>query len=254
MKPTELSSGSHKLVWWLCPKKCEYGCAHEWETRVYHRTGPNRTGCPYCSGCITCYHKSLEFKFPDLTLEWHPKNEMKPSEVSYGSPKLVWWLCPKKCEYGCAHEWEAKVYHRTGSGSGCPHCIVRYSKISLQWLEYINLTTKIRYGSIETGGELRIPDTKYYADGFNEQTRTVYEFHGDMWHGNPKMFDKDSINPISKITYGELYEKTQQKKRDILDLGYNYIEMWEYDWRRGIKLVIKIQRVWRKTRNLNVPL
>ena len=40
-------------------------------------------------------------------------------------------------------------------------------------------------------------------------------------------------------------KKHKKKKRDILELGYNYVEMWEYDWIRAIKAVIKIQRSWR---------
>ena len=42
-----------------------------------------------------------------LVEEWHPtKNgELKPSEVTFGSNKKVWWKCPK----GDDHEWVAVI-------------------------------------------------------------------------------------------------------------------------------------------------
>lgn len=73
----------------------------------------------------------------------------------------------------------------------------------------------------------------------------MYEFHGDFWHGNPKRFNPDDINSVTKTSFGELYQKTQEKKCKIQKLGYNYVEMWEYDWIKAIKSVIKIQRMWR---------
>jgi hypothetical protein len=50
-------------------------------------------------------------------------------------------------------------------------------------------------------------------------------------HGNPKIYKSININPICKISYGILYQKTLQKKNDILNLGYNLIEIWESDWK-----------------------
>jgi hypothetical protein len=98
---------------------------------------------------------------------------------------------------------------------------------------------------MDENGEFRINNKG--VDGYCKETNTVYEFHGDFFHGNPSndKFPHDKINPISKKTYGELYQRTQHKKSEILALGYNYVEMWEYDWRRAIKAVIKIQRIWK---------
>ena len=61
---------------------------------------------------------SLAARFPSIASEWHPtKNKpLKPENVSFGSNKSVWWLC----KHG--HEWEAKIYSRTNSKSGCPIC------------------------------------------------------------------------------------------------------------------------------------
>ena len=102
-------------------------------------------------------------------------------------------------------------------------------------------------------GEYKIPTTNYLADGYCKEINTIYEFHGDFWHGNPKKFNPNAINPVSKKTYGELYQSTQIKKKKIIELGYNYVEIWENDWCRAIKAVIKIQRLWRNYFYKNIP-
>ncbi len=40
----------------------------------------------------------------------------------------------------------------------------------------------------------------------------------------------NDINPISKKTYGELYDKTLEKEQKIRDIGYNLVVMCEIDY------------------------
>ena len=76
----------------------------------------------------------------DLINEWHPtKNpEYDPQKLSYGSHTKVWW----KCAHG--HEWESRIYSRTGQQRGCPYCAGKavapgadlkalYPEIAAQW-------------------------------------------------------------------------------------------------------------------------
>lgn len=87
------------------------------------------TGCPSCGyskkmqttrkQTIIRAKRDLVSKFPEIAKEWdYKKNgEMVPSEVSYGSSKKVWWICP------AGHSYEARVSDRTGPHkSGCPIC------------------------------------------------------------------------------------------------------------------------------------
>jgi len=41
---------------------------------------------------------------------------MTPKDVSFGSHRKIWWCCD------AGHHWQAAVYTRTGSKSGCPFC------------------------------------------------------------------------------------------------------------------------------------
>jgi hypothetical protein len=132
-------------------------------------------------------------------------------------------------------------------GSGCFKCSFNISKISINWLNYIqNTINKEIQNMLSPLGEYKIPTTLYKADGYCKETNTIYEFHGDLWHGNPKKYKPNDINPLVKKTYGELYKRTQLKKEKILELGYNYIEIWEQDWIKAIKAVTKIQKIWKK--------
>jgi very-short-patch-repair endonuclease len=116
LKPSEVTVGSYKKVWWKCPKS-ECNHPHEWETVISVRTKGH--GCPFCLGFKVCPCNSLETWKPDILSEWHPRNSLKPSEVSVSSGKKVWWKCTKM---GCDHhEWEAIIKSRT-RGNGCPFC------------------------------------------------------------------------------------------------------------------------------------
>ncbi|MBS7218225.1 MAG: zinc-ribbon domain-containing protein [Oscillospiraceae bacterium] len=54
----------------------------------------------------------------ELLEQWEEKANLPltPSSISRGSKRKVWWQCEK------GHRWQAAVYTRTCSGSGCPVC------------------------------------------------------------------------------------------------------------------------------------
>lgn len=238
-----ITKHSNIKLWWKCNKGCPYGCEHIYEQTINSRT--NGTGCPYClaygDAKKFCYHETVEFNYPELVKEWHPtKNKIKPSEITCGSGIRVWWKCNKD------HEWETRIMDRTKKENCCRICNIgnNYSKISMQWLKYLEVNHTIQHA--ENGGEFCIHETKYKADGYCLETNTIFEFHGASWHGSPKLFKMEDINPITKTTYGELYEKTLMKQQKIRELGYNYVEIWDNEWKDGIKALKKIQRKWKK--------
>ena len=135
---------------------------------------------------------------------------------------------------------------------GCPKCqkIKQYSHSQIKWLNIIQLIYNIHIQHAENGNEYCIPDTKYKADGFCKETNTIYEFHGDYWHGNPYIYRKDEINDVSKKTFGELYQNTLNKEKIIKNMGYNLVVMWEYDWNKINKSIKILQRKYHNYINL----
>jgi len=154
-------------------------------------------------------------------------------------------------------------------GFGCINCSPNhsnYSKDSLKWLQYIENTNNIKLRTaISKNGEYRILNTRYFADGFNKENNTIYEYHGDMFHGNPKFYDPNEKHPIctrklnknesnfwdgNPIFYdsddtinnnekirkkylknGYLMKRTIHKELIIRNNGYNYVSIWEHQWK-----------------------
>ena len=130
------------------------------------------------------------------------------------------------------------------NGHGCYKCVSKYSKQQIEWLEYC----QIRDGFIQHAkniGEYQIPESFMHADGFRKETNTIYEYQGDFWHGNPKVFKQTDINPKTNTTYGVLFERTMNKIQMLRTKGYNIIEIWESDWERAKICIQKLQNKWK---------
>ena len=110
-------------------------------------------------------------------------------------------------------------------GSGCHKCFKSTSKQETKWLDSININQKYRQAKIKINGKIII------TDAYIKETNTVYEFHGNYWHGNPRLFKSADVNGHNKKTFGELYQKTLARENLIRNAGYNLIVMWEDDFR-----------------------
>lgn len=103
------------------------------------------------------------------------------------------------------------------------------------WLDLLNIKNR----------KLRIKhnnNKKYYPDGYVIETNTIYEYLGDFYHGNPKIYKHDNINVRNGKTFGDLYRETFERFDIIKSLGYNIIYIWESDF------IIngKIQENWKE--------
>ena len=100
--PDMVAPKSGKKAWWLGP------CGHEWEAVISSRT--RGVGCPYCSNYrALAGYNDLATTEPQLAQEWnYEKNgSLKPTDVTSGSHKIVWWKCSR------GHEWERDINNRT---------------------------------------------------------------------------------------------------------------------------------------------
>lgn len=102
-------------------------------------------------------------------------------------------------------------------------------------------------GTVQTwdspNGEYRIPDTPWRADLFHHEANKIVEFHGTLWHSDPRVYAPDDVHPIVKNrTHGEIYEKTRQRTETLIEKGYNLKEMWELDWTEFKSSVRMLQR------------
>ncbi|GAB0093682.1 DNA-directed DNA polymerase [Sergentomyia squamirostris] len=105
------------------------------------------------------------------------------------------------------------------------------SKIGLKWLIYMKMTTKkdIKY-------EVRLKNSRLVADGYDEQSNTVYSFEGCFYHGHTCILNRDYVcSGDSQDTIQNRYEKTLHRWDHIRKMGYNLIQVWECDFRRTLK-------------------
>ena len=184
----------------------------------------NLSGCKYCSGTEVNYKNNITVTHPEVAKEWnYEKNEIGPENYTAGcgSRYKVWWKCSLN------HEWEASINGRTGNenyeGSGCPFCCHKVSKVETEWLDYLNIPKEYRQINIKLNGR------RFKLDALDPTSNTAYEFNGDYYHGNPKVFKSEDFNYICKKTFGELYIKTLEKE-SILKKYYKVISIWEQDW------------------------
>jgi len=107
------------------------------------------------------------------------------------------------------------------AGKGCKICAHSVSNKETKWLDLLCIPKENRNISIY------INDTWIKPDGYDPLTKTIYEFYGDFWHGNPNVFDHNSINLATKKTFGELYQQTLDREKMIIAAGYSLITIWE---------------------------
>lgn len=188
-----------------------------------------KQGCPLCSKNILL---STE-EFIQKSILVH-KNKYDYSKVNYININIkVIIICKKHGEFKQSPDCHI------GKKQGCPKCCNnQYSKISIEWLDFISKKDNIIIQHAANHGEYKIPNTRLKADGYCKETNTIYEFHGDYWHGNPKVFEPNEKTYFEK-TFKELYKKTIQKEILIKEKGFNLITMWENDW-NNINKSIKI--------------
>ncbi len=221
-----ITLGSNKKAWW----KCEKG--HEWQASIYSRKD-NR--CPICSNKIILKgYNDLATTNPELLAEWDfiKNGDLKPTMVTYGSPKKVWWKCNK------GHEWQARIRHRS-HGSGCPYCANKQVLRGYNDLATINpkLAKEWNY---EKNGDLK-PDMvmansnqKVWWKCINGHEWQVNICNRNNGYGCPICVNRKIIKGYNDLatTNPELakewnYEKNGSLKPDMVAVGSNKKVWWK---------------------------
>lgn len=138
-------------------------------------------------------------------------------------------------------------------GNNCHFCwqASNCSRAQIEWLEYVIVRDGVEIQHAMNGGEFRIPNSRYRADGYCAQTNTVFEYHGAMFHGSPEVYERAELVPLLNLSAGELYDKTMKKEAFIRDQGYQLVTMWETEWlriRRKVTIIQRAFRLWSKRR------
>ena len=128
---------------------------------------------------------------------------------------------------------------------------VNQSLKALQWLYLKEKEIVKQNGSpdrihhVRNGGEqsVRTLNNIYFVDGFDSATRTVYEFHGCLYHGCIRCYPNRQAKHYATPdrTVEELYQATLNKRMDLLREGYTVLEQWECEWDRLVDTNAEVQ-------------
>jgi hypothetical protein len=78
---------------------------------------------------------------------------------------------------------------------------------------------------------VRIPGTRYNADGLDPASKTIVEYFGTLWHADPKKYhNEDQWLGRLSCTVGDIHAKDAIKLKRLQGLGYTVVVVWEREW------------------------
>lgn len=203
--PDEISPANNKKVWWIC------SLGHEWDSTIGSRTIGRPSGCPYCSNPpkrILIGFNDLESwcktnQRENLLTEWdYEKNDISPTEVTFGSGKYVWWKCSKN------HEWKTQVHNRTeGSKTNCPICARTQTSFPEQAVAfYLRKEYEILQRYRIKGREVDVFIPKY---------NIAIEYDGSMWHSGKDKVKQDLEKTKKLVSEGITLIRLRETKDNM---------------------------------------
>lgn len=188
-----------------------------WQTPINHYI--------HKQGCSKCYLEDRFKTHEDFVMQANHihNNEYDYFEKYVGCNKPINIFCKKHQKYF------QQLPSSHLKGSKCPHCKKAISDVEVKWLDYIKVPEEYR------NKRIIINNKKYRVDAYNPFSNTVYEFYGDYWHGNLKIYNPNDFNKHNKFYFGELYLNTIKRQNKIISAGYDFIFIWESDFKKIIK-------------------
>ena len=120
------------------------------------------------------------------------------------------------------------------------------SFVAIKWLEWEakKRGIHIHHARCGHGGERQILGAR--VDGYHPESKTVFQFHGCLWHGCEKCYPEERQKPVQQNTRQDkvisrlddqkkpmnrktAYELTLQRTQFLRKNGYRVVEKWEHE-------------------------
>ena len=99
-----------------------------------------------------------------------------------------------------------------------------FSYAACQWIEKQSelIGEHIHHALCGHGGEFSviISGKKFFVDGYEPKTRTIFQYHGCKWHGCPCQKERNSLDE-------ERYSKTIELQEKMKEQGFKLFSVWE---------------------------
>ena len=122
--------------------------------------------------------------------------------------------------------------------------VIGYSKISqdlfYKILEMYDISDKDKVYFATHNSEFKLDKKEggvWLYDFTDVKNKKIIEFHGDMYHGNPKKYNSlDNPHPFRKnITAQEMWDKDKRKLDVAIEEGFEVLVIWDSEYRWGNK-------------------
>ena len=149
---------------------------------------------------------------------------------------LYLWCLMQKMPTGYPNRYRSEEHF-------VPTSSKKQSKVAHGWLEYVAWKERIEMRHAYKGGEMRVGRHALPVDGYCSRTKTIYQFHGCVWHGHPchktQGYTHHPYKP--EKTMSDLHKDTKAKEEYFKSLGYNLIVMRECEWERTVDSNLEIK-------------
>lgn len=125
-----------------------------------------------------------------------------------------------------------------------------WSKAAHCWLEWVSCSQGVRIRHCNNGGEVSLGSRNMKVDGFNPETRTVYEFLGCYWHGHGCSLDSSmdcAEDQAMKMKF------LQEKITYLNHLGFDVVCKWECEWKKLVSSSCSAKRFCELFNSIHYP-
>lgn len=208
--PHEVTPGSGLKAWWVC------ALGHRWQESVAARSFYG-TGCPYCSGHrALAGFNDLATTSPEIAAQWHPDNDLRPTDVTAGSNVRVKWLCPE------GHSWETQINAR--KRNGCPKCARAQTSLveRLLWDRVGALVQGVEANAFVDDARDR-RDRAARCDAVLRDRRAVLEYDGEYWHRD--RLERDEAKTEALLGAG--WSVVRIREEGLSPLASDHPDLWQ---------------------------
>lgn len=176
---------------------------------------------------IPKFGDSLQERFPDIAMQWHPSlnNEnLSPSNISYLSNVKIWWKCPK------GHIWLARVSKRTNKKSAqCRSCDSKNSIIEGKLRELVK-TSNIFINVSPNEATFQLNGFESHIDivGYYKNRKVAIEYDGNRWHKTENRVQRDIRKTTTLLDEGLTVVRIREKPLLHLDIQHPNLVQLSY--------------------------
>lgn len=134
-------------------------------------------------------------------------------------------------------KWQKSLYKNGNIKGG-------YSKVSQELFDALSKhCNNVKYATNNSELVIRNNKKNYYYDFVDVDRKKIIEYNGDQYHANPLKYESNSYPHPYRKKYGytakDIWKYDLDKKNAAVDIGYDYLVIWDSEYKQNREEVIK---------------